>query len=127
MKNITRNRIVATCLLTIMASIAQADPAVRVFVVEAKDAAAYLKEIDRGRAIMKRLRSVATVRVLQARFAGTNVGHVVTLMEFPEGIAQMLTEQKRLNEDPEFAAWNANLENGHLIRSDSIYSERVAQ
>ncbi len=127
MKNTTKNRIVATCLLTLMAAIAQADPAVRVFVVEAKDAAAYLKEIDRGRAIMKRLRSVATVRVLQARFAGTNVGHVVTLMEFPDGIAQMLTEQKRLNDDPEFAAWNANLENGHLIRSDSIYSERVAQ
>ncbi len=127
MKYKITGRIVATCLLTLMAAIAHADPAVRVFVVDAKDAAAYLKEIDRGRAIMKRLRCVATVRVLQARFAGTNVGHVVTLMEFPDGIAQMLSEQKRLNDDPEFAAWNASLENGHLIRSDSIYSERVAQ
>ncbi|MCI0407316.1 MAG: hypothetical protein L0191_01920, partial [Acidobacteria bacterium] len=94
----------------------------RVLVVETADVDAYLKEIERGRAIAKRLGSSSELRVWRARFAGPQAGAVVVSIEYPS-LAALAEDEARLRADTEWRTWFAGLDKIRKIVSDSLYNE----
>jgi hypothetical protein len=109
------------CAFTIQA----AEPvALRVVTVQTSDVAAYVNEIDKGKAIMKKLGSPATIRVWQARFAGEQAGIVIVSVEFPD-LAAVAADDERLGASAEFQSWLKGLDKIRTIVSDSLYMERT--
>lgn len=94
----------------------------RVVVVETADAQAYMKEIDRGEAIMKRLGSQAVIRVWKARWAGPESGSVVASIEYPS-LTALAQDEARFTSDPELSAWLKGLDKFRKVVSDSLYYE----
>lgn len=94
----------------------------RVVVVETRDADAYVKEIERGRAILKRLDSSGVIRVWRARFAGPDAGNVVVSLEYPN-MAAFARDDSKAAADSEYQAWLKGLDKLRKIVSDSLYSE----
>ena len=97
-------------------------PVLRVVVVQTDSPDAYLKEIDRGRGILKRLGSASTIRVWQARFAGDRAGALVVAVESPN-LATFAKDEDRATSDPEYQAWMKDLQKLRKVTSDSIYRE----
>jgi hypothetical protein len=97
-------------------------PVLRVVVVQADDASAYLKEIDRGRAILKRLGSSSTIRVWQARYAGERAGAIVVAVESPS-LTTYAKDEDKASSDPEYQAWINGLGKFRKVTSDSLYRE----
>lgn len=95
----------------------------RVVVVETQDIDAYSAELNKGRAILKRLGSAAQVRLWRASFAGDDTGAVVVTLEYPSMIVLAQDEAKALA-DPEYAAWLKGLDKLRKIVSLSIYDEK---
>lgn len=95
---------------------------VRVVVVETDNLSAYLKELERGKAMLKRLGSPAEIRVFQARFAGPDAGAVVVTVEFPS-LAALVESDAKVEADAEYTAWIKGLDKLRKIVSDSLYTE----
>ncbi len=94
----------------------------RVVVVQTSDAAAYAKEIERGQAMMKKAGFTGQIRVWRARFAGQDAGSVVVSVEYAD-MATYAAEDKKMQTDPELAAWLKGLDKLRKIVSDSLYDE----
>ena len=115
------------CLAAILAlclfggTMAQA-ATMRVVVVETSDAAAYVKAIEQGKALLKSKGSPAAIRVWQARFAGDKAGSIVVSVEYPS-LEALAKDDAMMSSDAELRAWLQSLDKVRKIVSDSIYSE----
>ena len=117
--------LVASCLLAFaLAGNAAAASGVwlRVIQVKSDNVSAYMAELEKGRAMMKRLGVNTTLRVWRATFAGPNTGTVVVTQEFPSWQA-FADANAKTGADAPFAAWLAGLDKVRTIVSDSLYRE----
>lgn len=94
----------------------------RVVEVDTPDATAYASEINKGQALLKRLKSSAILRVWRARFAGTDTGKIMVSIEYAD-MATLAKDEARAMADPEYKAWLDNLGKMRKIVSDSTYDE----
>jgi len=94
----------------------------RVVVVETDNVSGYVKEIEKGKALLKRLESPAILRVWQARFAGRDTGSVVASAEWPS-MAAFAKDEAKTSADAEYQAWIKGVAKMRKIVSDSLYSE----
>jgi hypothetical protein len=94
----------------------------RVVVVETSDAAAYVKALEQGKALMKAKGLPADLRVWRARFAGERAGSVVAAIEYAS-LEALAKADATMNTDAELKAWLASLSKLRKIVSDSIYEE----
>ena len=94
----------------------------RVIVVKTDNADAYVKEIDKGKALMKKLGVSAIIRVWRARFAGENAGAVVVSIEYPS-LATMAKDEATVEADGDYQTWFKGLGKLRTIVSDSLYTE----
>jgi hypothetical protein len=94
----------------------------RVINVKTDNIAAYLAELDKGRAMFKRLGVNVQLRVWRATYAGPNTGTIVVSQEYPNW--QAFTDaQAKTTADAQFSTWLAGLDKIRTITSDSIYRE----
>jgi hypothetical protein len=96
--------------------------ALRVVVVKTDNVAAYAKEIENGKALLKKLESPAAIRVWRAVAAGPNAGQVVVSIEYSDMVAYAVDYQKVMG-NPEYVAWLKGLSKLRTILSDSLYDE----
>jgi hypothetical protein len=94
----------------------------RVIVVKTDNVAGYMQELEKGRAMMKKLGVNVTLRIWKATFAGPETGTVVVSQEFPS-FAAFSEAQTKGAADAQFAAWVASLDKIRTITSDSLYRE----
>jgi uncharacterized protein (DUF1330 family) len=104
-----------------LASVAHAT-VLRVIMVKTDDPAAYVKQIEQGQALLKKMGSTTVIRVWQARYAGSDTGAVVVSIEYPDMVAFAADGQK-LSADPEYMAWLKGLNKVRTITSDSLFEE----
>lgn len=102
--------------------VAAADTVLRVVVVQTDDVAGYVKQIEEGKALLKKMGSPALLRIWQASFAGPDTRSVVVSMEY-ESMQVLSADMAKLTADAEFATWLKGLEGLRKILSDSIYRE----
>ena len=105
-----------------IAAPAWADGVIRVIGVETDDVSQYVQQIERGTAILARLNSPATIRVLVAAYAGPNTGNVVVTVEYAS-MTELAEDEARGLADNEYTAWLAGLDDIRTIVSDSIYRD----
>lgn len=98
--------------------------ALRVVVVKTDDVAAYVKEIENGKALLKKLESPAQLRVWKSVAAGTDAGQVVVSIEYPDMVAYAVDYQKVMV-NAEYVAWLKVLSKLRTVLSDSLYDEAV--
>jgi hypothetical protein len=94
----------------------------RVLVVKTDDPGAYVKEIEKGKALMKRLGASAVIRVWRARFAGDDAGSTVVSIEYPS-LAVMAKDEASVEASTEYQTWFKGLDKLRTIVSDSLYAE----
>jgi hypothetical protein len=97
-------------------------PVLRVVVVQTDNADGYVKEIEKGKAVLKRLESSGVIRVWRAKFAGPNAGSVVVSLEYPS-MAAFAKDDAKIAADAEYQAWLKGLDKFRKIVSDSLYGE----
>ena len=121
-----KSRILISTLFVILgpwiAAPGWADGVIRVVGVETDDVSAYVEQIERGTAILERLNSPGTIRVLVAAYAGPNAGNVVVTVEYASMIELAEDEARGLADDG-YVAWVAGLDDIRTIVSDSIYRD----
>jgi hypothetical protein len=61
-----------------------ADGIVRIVAIETDQPSLYLSEVEKGKAILRRLEANVEISVLQAKFAGPETGTVPTVMRFAD-------------------------------------------
>lgn len=94
----------------------------RVAVVETADAAAYAKNLEKTRAILKRLGIQAEVRLWRARFAGPQTGALIISVEYSD-MASLGAADAKMAGDAEWQAFVAELNKIRKFTSDSLYEE----
>jgi hypothetical protein len=94
----------------------------RVVIVQASDPAAYVKELERGKELMKKAGLTGQLRVWRARFAGQDAGAIAVAIEYAD-LATFAAEDKKFQTDPELKAWIGGLDKVRKIVSDSLYEE----
>lgn len=94
----------------------------RVVTIQTDQLATYLQEIEKGKAIMKKVGVTPSIRVWMARFAGPNAGNVVVAVEF-ENMAAFAAADQKLNASAEYMDWIKSLEKIRKVISDSLYTE----
>jgi hypothetical protein len=94
----------------------------RVVTVETDQVSAYVKELERGKAILKRLGSSAVLRVWRAHFAGPHAGSVVVSIEYPSMVV-LAQDEAKAYADTEYTAWLSGLNKLRKVESDSVYDE----
>jgi hypothetical protein len=100
-----------------------AEPAaLRVVIVQVTDQDAYVKEIDKAKAMIKRLEIPAQIRIWKARFAGQETGSVAVALEFPN-LTELAKGEAKMAADEEYSTWLKNLGKLRKIVSESIYFE----
>jgi hypothetical protein len=109
-------------LLSVVVPVTEA-AVLRVIVIQTDDLSAYVKEVERGKAIVKRLDGTATIRVWRARFAGPDAGRVVVTLEYPD-LAAYVNDDRKASTDPEFQAFLKGIAKMRKIVSDSLYDEQ---
>jgi hypothetical protein len=95
----------------------------RVIEIKSDDIAAYVKEVERGQALLKKLGSTAVIRVWRARFAGDEAGEIMVCIEYAD-LAAYGAEDKKLSADADYQAWLKGLAKVRRIESDSLYEEQ---
>ena len=121
MKAILSVAFAALLALLVVGNEAQA-AVVRVVVIESTDMAGYLKELDKIRAINKRLGIADSPRAWRARFAGEQTGTVVVVIEAPD-MATYFANDAKQRADAEFQVVLRTLDGLRKIVSDSLYEE----
>jgi hypothetical protein len=94
----------------------------RVVVVETQDPAAYVAQLERGKALLKAKGSQIEIRAWRATYAGAETGTVVASAIYPS-LAALAEDNAKLSSDPELRAWIQGLDNVRKIVSDSLYTE----
>ena len=94
----------------------------RVITVKTDNLSAYMAELDKGRAMLKRLGVSVQLRVWRAQYAGPQAGTLTITQEYPSWAA-FADGQAKTMADPEFAKWLAGLDKVRTITSDSLYRE----
>jgi hypothetical protein len=94
----------------------------RVVTVETDQVSTYVKEIEHGRAILKRLGSSAVLRVWRAHFAGPNAGSVVVSLEYPSMVV-LAQDEAKAYADTEYTSWLGGMAKIRKVVSDSVYDE----
>jgi hypothetical protein len=118
-----KSKILGAALCVFLLSGVAAEAAtLRVVVVQTSDAAAYVKAVQDGQALLKSKGSPATLRVWKARFAGTDAGAIAVAVEYPN-LEALAKDNDRMANDPELRAWLQGLDKLRKIVSDSIYEE----
>ena len=110
------------CLIAIAPAWAAPGTVLRVVVVESQNPAAYVAEIERGRALLKAKGSQIEIRVWRATYAGSEAGTVVASAVYPS-LAALAEDNAKLSSDPELRAWIQGLDKVRKIVSDSLYTE----
>ena len=120
-----KSRILAFAALLLASSIFALDAratVLRVVTVQTDNADAYLQELGRGQALIKKLGGSAVLRVWRARFAGPNAGAIVVSIEYPDLIT-FANDEKKVTETPEYQEWLKGLAKVRKVLSDSLYEE----
>lgn len=110
------------CLATSNLVLAAEPTALRVVVVETQNVDAYIKELAKGQALLKKLQSPATIRVWRARFAGPNAGAIIVSVEYPN-LAAVASDDAKIAASAEYSAWLKGLDKLRKVVSDSLYQE----
>jgi hypothetical protein len=103
-------------------ALAEGKTYLRVIVVNTEDVSGYLRELDKGKAMMKRLGLSVQTRAWRATFAGPEAGALVVSQEYPS-FAAFAAAAAKTADDPEFSQWLKNLDKLRKIASDSLYQE----
>jgi hypothetical protein len=103
-------------------ALAEGKTYLRVIVVNTEDVSGYLRELDKGKAMMKRLGLSVQTRAWRATFAGPEAGTLVVSQEYPS-FAAFAAAAAKTADDPEFSQWLKNLDKLRKIASDSLYQE----
>jgi hypothetical protein len=104
------------------AAVAASNVWLRVIVVKTENVTAYMHELEKGQAMLKRLGIQTQIRVWRATYAGENTGTIVVSQEYPSWAA-FASAQDKVAADKEFIAWLAGLDKVRTITSDSLYRE----
>ncbi len=104
------------------AAFAQKTTVKRVVVVKTNDVAAYVQMVAKADAIEKKLGLTIHTTIWQATFAGPDSGTVIATLDFPD-MQTLADDYTKLNADPDYQAWLADLNKIRTIVSDSIYKE----
>lgn len=94
----------------------------RVVVVQTTDAAAYVKALHDGQAMLKAKGSTGTIRAWIATYAGPETGAVIVSVEYPS-LEALAKDAAMMRSDADLRAWLASLGKLRKIVSDSIYEE----
>lgn len=103
-----------------------ADPVIRVLVVKTDNPAAYVKELETGKAILKKMKATGEIRVWRASFAGTETGTMVVVIEWKD-LSAFAADGKKVSSSEEMAEWVKGLDSVRTILSDSLYNELKAK
>jgi hypothetical protein len=117
--------LIATAALAIAlsgAAFAASNVWLRVITVKTDNLTAYMQELDKGRAMLKKLGIQTQIRIWRATFAGNDAGALVVSQEFPSWTA-FAEAQTKIAGNAEFQAWLKNLDKLRTITSDSLYRE----
>ena len=121
-----RNRILLGCVLLAVTYSASmpvwADGIVRIVVIEADDPSRYVTEVEKGKAILRRLEAKVDISVLQAKFAGSDTGTLLTVMKFAD-LNELAEDSAKMANDAEYQEWHAGLDKIRNIVSDSLYRQ----
>ena len=109
-------------ILPMATNLFAADTVLRVLRVKTDNPDAYVKEVAKGQALMKKLGVSASIRVWRARFAGDNAGAIVVAIEYPS-LATMAKDEATVAADADYQTWFKGLDKMRTIVSDSLYSE----
>jgi hypothetical protein len=112
----------AIFVLFLFGGIAAQAATLRVLVVETSDAAAYVKAVEQGQALLKSKGSSGAIRVWMARFAGDDAGSIVVSVEYPS-LEALAKDDAMMASDADVKAWLQSLDKIRKIVSDSIYTE----
>jgi hypothetical protein len=108
-------------LLLLSAPVAEA-AVLRVVTVETTDVPSYLKEVERGNALLKKGGSPARMRVWRGLYAGREAGTIVVQLEYAD-LGALARDNERFSRDPEMQAWLKSVERLRKVLSDSVYQE----
>jgi len=112
-----------TAMLGMFALVSSAEATVlRVVVVQASDATAYMNDLAKIRATLARLGSKSTMRVWRTRFAGPDAGAIVVSIEYPDMVT-FAAEDAKILKDAEYVSLIKGLDRVRKIVSDSLYEE----
>jgi hypothetical protein len=103
-------------------ALAQGKGYLRVLVVSTEDVSGYVRELDNGKRILKRLGLSVQTRVWHATFAGPEAGSVVVTQEF-NNFAAFADAVSKTAADTEYSQWIKGLDKIRKIASDSLYQE----
>jgi uncharacterized protein YbaA (DUF1428 family) len=94
----------------------------RVVVVQTDNVEGYVKEIEKGKALLKQLGSSGLIRVWQARFAGSDAGQVVVSIEYAD-MKTYAADYDKIMADAGYTSWLKSLGKMRKVISDSVYDE----
>jgi len=84
---------------------------------------AFIAELERGKAILRRCGVEADIHAWLATYAGTDTGTVLVTLQFADQAAFFRSEQAfaAAPQDEEFRAWSQTLPEFRTVISDSLY------
>ena len=114
--------VLAFVALFLLGTVSAQAAVLRVVAVETSDAAAYVKALEQGKAMMMSKGIAGTIRVWRARFAGDKAGAVVVGIEYAS-LGELAKADAAMSSDADLRTWLAGLSKVRKIVSDSIYEE----
>jgi hypothetical protein len=117
-----RTALAVTALSLLFVSDPAAAAVLRVVTVETTDVASYVKEVERGNALLKKGGSPTVMRVWRGQFAGSDAGRVVVHLEYPD-LAALARDNEKFSKDSEMQSWLKAVERLRKVLSDSVYQE----
>src|SRR2546430_15108429 len=91
----------------------------RVVTVKTNNLSAYMAELDKGRAMLKRLGVSVQLRVWRAQYAGPQAGTLTITQEYSSWAA-VADGQAKTMADPEFGKWLAGPRKGRTSTSGKL-------
>jgi len=113
---------VAAVLAFAMSNAFAAGAVLRAIVVKTDNVSAYLQEVEKGKAMSKKLGVSVIIRAWRATYAGPQTGTIVVSLEYPSWTA-FAEAHSKTTADKQFSEWLAGLDKIRTIVSDSIYRE----
>ncbi len=104
------------------AAFAQKATILRVVVVKTDNPGLYIQELQKSKELLKKLGIQATIRVWQARFAGSDTGSIAVGIEYPD-MAAFAAGMAKADASAEYQAWLKGLDKIRKVVSDSLYNE----
>jgi hypothetical protein len=120
-----KSKVFAFAALLLVSSVFALDAhatVLRVVTVQTDNVEAYVQELGRGQALIKKLGGSAILRVWRARFAGPDAGAIVVSLEYPD-MTTFANDEKKVTETAEYQAWLKGLAKLRKVLSDSLYDE----